>query len=105
MIYLENTTDEQRVFIPLSVKPSGSVVTFCLIHPLTGEEVFSIALPNTQNGDYLVADIELEDMESGEYNYSISAEGVNIGKGIVRLSSGGVSYETMSGNISYQEYE
>lgn len=109
MIYLENTSNEQRVYVPLPKRVRRDVVTFTLYERTSYREAFSVVVPTSIRGDYLVVDLSLEDFPSGEYVYRVTqeSEGVDviITGGIARVLSGGVSYETISGNVIYREYE
>lgn len=110
MIYLENTSSEQSIYVPLPKKVQSDVVTFTLYEQPSYREAFSVVVPTSIIGDYIVVTLSLgENFPSGEYQYRVSqqAEGVDVivTGGIAKVNSGGVSYQSVSGNIIYQEYE
>lgn len=105
MIYIENIDKEQRVMIPLPMEVSADAVTFQLVCSATREIICSVAVPTTIQGQYLSVDLLLEDVESGEYEYQVNQDGAIITSGLAKVEKGGVAYQTINGNIMYQEYE
>lgn len=91
--------------IPLPMSVSADAVTFLLMCSASKEIICSMAVPTSVIGQYLEVDLLLEDVESGEYEYQVNQDGAIITSGLAKVEKGGVAYQTINGNIMYQEYE
>ncbi len=105
MIYLKQSTEQQRVYIPRNYYRSG--VSYILELRSTMDLTFSsVVIDSIQmRGMYCIADIVLpEGIVPGEYEYSLEGEGRVMSSGLatVKWEETVQEYERI---IQYQQYE
>lgn len=97
MIYLENTTDTQRIHIPKVVDSPLSGLQLSLRSTTTNESVVMTATEVRESDLYYSMTISLDDIETGEYEYQLTTgDGVLLSNGIAMV---GISTE------AFIEYE
>lgn len=106
MIYLNNISYAQEVYIPMRVTPSGNsfqvLVSSQLAEgysPVTAEFV-------KKDGQYAVLNITLpENMDNGDYEYMMTESGTVISKGCINISGALIEGTEYENNIQYEQYE
>ena len=106
MIYLQNTTESQVMFIPRNgVTPQGDLV-FKAKSTIDLEVEINQAVTDLQTSDlYFYLAIELPaGLPDGEYEYTLSSEGDTLSTGLLVVGDYSEPNE-YDKNITYEQYE
>ena len=106
MIYLTNTTDAQVVFIPRDTDFTGTLQfsarsTVGLDIPITAT-MLDLKVHRTC---YALALTLPEDIESGEYEYKLTAGGNLVSTGVMVVKEGRAATGQYNQNITYEQYD
>ena len=106
MIYLNNSTKAQVVYIPATSIKADGTLTFTLKNTIDNNEPISLSVTSTNESDiYYKFNISLSaKIQEGEYEYELKKGTTDLEKGLAMVgeSSQKKEYNTI---ISYEQYE
>lgn len=104
MIYLNNTSARQMVFVPKGRETEGAVV-FSMKSTIDLSVVVETRVADLQSDLYVQFGIELpSDIATGEYEYSLSDDMGIISTGLV-VVNGQSGVEEYNTSVKYEQYE
>lgn len=106
MIYLQNITDSQSVFVPRSIGdiPDGDMV-FKARNTIDLSEEINVRVIDLQMSDlYFFLAVTLDEgVPSGEYEYSLQADGIQVASGLMVIGESDKPRE-YNNAIRYEQY-
>ena len=106
MIYLNNSTEAQVVYVPATSIKADGTLTFTLKNTIDNNEPISLSVTSTSESDiYYKFNISLSaKIQEGEYEYELKKGTTDLEKGLAMVgeSSQKKEYNTI---ISYEQYE
>lgn len=106
MIYLQDTSGDQTMWVPKSF--SSSVVSFAMIfHSTTGLEDIVTEVTDTGEGDYYKFAVDVQDLAltPGEWEYAVTSFGAVLATGVLTVVSDELEYRKIyDKNITYEQY-
>lgn len=109
MIYLNNTTSAQSVFIPKELKGEGTL-TINIVSTIDREEYVNgqaVIDLNTSALYYIIALTLPEGIPDGEYEYRLKdGSGRDVATGVLKIGEQDTSvYESFNSEVKYEQYE
>lgn len=106
MIYLVNTTEEQRVYVPKVIANDGEVFFhFRINSTMMGRNAEVSVADSGTSASYYVFDISLpEGLRDGEYTYEVEGNIIKT-RGVAMLTSDAHSVIEYNKTIQYEQYQ
>ncbi|MCM1503398.1 MAG: hypothetical protein NC115_12160 [Bacteroidales bacterium] len=107
MIYLNNTTEEQLVFVPRNYRTDATRDYRLVLYSTVDHVETAVALSGVEvAGDYLSCNMTLPDeMAEGEYQYLLTGDGEELSTGLAVISWKEMKNKQYMEVIQYEQYD
>ena len=107
MIYLDDKTTPQAMFIPKAVTGQAGELSLRMVSTVDNTTPVDVTVVNVDTHDlyYNVAVALPEDAQPGEYEYTLTAGGIVVSDGIVIVGEPKNQYNEYGNQEQYEQYE
>lgn len=106
MIYLQDTSGEQTIWVPKSFSSSAASFAFTF-HSTTGLEDIATEVTDEGEGEYykFTVDVQGLGLTPGEWEYTVTSFGNVMASGVLTVVSDELEYRRIyDKNITYEQY-